>query len=109
MPFGLYNAPGTFQTFINETLRDHLNIIYTAYLDNVLIYLDDEAKHKDHVLTVLGKISKARMYLNVAKCSFSTKRVKYLGLILTTDGLEIDPKKVAIVLKWQLPRTIKDV
>ncbi|CAE7189385.1 Reverse transcriptase [Pyrenophora teres f. teres] len=97
------------KTFINETLRDHLDIICTAYLDDVLIYLDDEAKHEDHVLTVLGKISKAGMYLDAAKCSFSTKRVKYLGLILTTDGLEMDPKKVATVLEWQLPRTVKDV
>ena len=109
MPFRLYNALGTFQTFINKTLRDYLNIIYIAYLNNVLIYLDDKAKHEDYVLTVLGKISKARIYLNVAKCSFSTKRVKYLGLILIIDGLEMDPKKVAIVLKQQLPRTIKDV
>ena len=109
MPFGLCNAPGTFQTFINDTLRDHLDVICTAYLDDVLIYSDNEGKHEDHVLTVLGKISKAGMFLDASKCSFSTKRVRYLGLILTTDGLEMDPKKVATVLDWQTPRTVKDV
>jgi hypothetical protein len=109
MPFGLCNAPGTFQTFINETLRDHLDVICTAYLDDVLIYSDDEDKHQEHVLTILGKISKAGMYLDASKCSFSTKRVKYLGLILTTDGIEMDPKKVSTVLEWQLPRSVKDV
>ncbi|KAF7572881.1 hypothetical protein PtrM4_077860 [Pyrenophora tritici-repentis] len=109
MPFGLCNAPGTFQTFINETLHDHLNVICTAYLDDVLIYSDDESKHEQHVLTVLGKISKAGMFLDAKKCSFSTKRVRYLGLILTTDSLEMDSKKIATVLEWQIPRSIKDV
>lgn len=109
MPFGLCNAPGTFQTFINETLRDYLDVICTAYLDDVLIYSDEESKHEDHVLKVLNKISGAGMYLDATKCSFSTKRVRYLGLILTTDGLEMDPKKVATVLSWQTPRCVKDV
>jgi hypothetical protein len=67
MPFGLCNAPGTFQTFINETLCDHLDVICTAYLDGILIYSDDEDKHQEHVLTILGKISKAGIRVAISQ------------------------------------------
>ena len=109
MPFGLCNALGTFQTFINETLREHLDDICSAYLDDVLIYSEDESLYEGHVLAVLQKLKDAGMYLDAAKCKFKVKRVKYLGLILTTDGLEMDPKKVATIKDWSLPRTVKDV
>jgi hypothetical protein len=109
MPFGLCNAPGTFQTFINETLREYLDDFCTAYLDNVLIYSKRKEDHKKHVLKVLAKLQAANLYLDATKYKFKVKRVKYLGLILTTNGLEIDPAKISTVLKWQLPRNIKDV
>jgi hypothetical protein len=109
MPFGLCNAPGTFQTFINETLRDHLDDFCTAYLDDVLIFSEDEDKHEEHVLTVICKLHAAGLYLDPDKCVFKTKRVKYLGLILTTDGIEMDPAKVKTVIDWQTPSCVKDV
>lgn len=99
MPFGLCNAPGTFQTFINEVLRD--------YLDDVLIYSENEEDHEEHVCKVLQKIQDAGMYLDPKKCQFKVNRVKYLGLILTTDGIEMESKKVATVLEWQPPRSVR--
>ena len=50
MPFGLCNAPKTFQRYINESLREYLDVFCTAYLDDVLIYSNNEAEHADHVL-----------------------------------------------------------
>ncbi|KAF7578900.1 PRP38-assoc domain containing protein [Pyrenophora tritici-repentis] len=111
MPFGLCNAPGTFQTFINETLREYLDDICTAYLDDVLIYTcdDDESVHEADVIKVLSKIRDAGLHLDPTKCKFKVKKVKYLGLILTTEGIEMDPKKVSTILDWQIPRSVKDV
>ena len=109
MLFSLYNALSTFQTFINKTLYNYLNIIYIAYLNNVLIYLDNKNKYKNYILIVLRKISKVDIYLNTAKCTFSTKRVRYLSFILTTNGLEIDLKKVATILEQQTLRNVKNV
>jgi hypothetical protein len=56
MPFGLCNAPGTFQTFINETLHDYLDVFCTAYLDDILIYSENKEEHEEHVLKVLQKL-----------------------------------------------------
>ncbi|KAF7566696.1 PRP38-assoc domain containing protein [Pyrenophora tritici-repentis] len=76
MPFGLCNAPGTFQTFINETLREYLDDICTAYLDDVLIYTcdDDESVHEADVIKVLSKIRDAGLHLDPTKC-MTTKRL----------------------------------
>jgi hypothetical protein len=111
MPLGMCNTPGKFQTFINEPLREYLDDFCTAYLDDIPIYTtsDDEALHEEQVFKVLQRIKDAGMFLDPAKCKFKTKKVKYLGLILTTEGLEMDPKKVATVPEWQVPRTVKDV
>ena len=56
MPFGLCNAPGTFQGYINESLREYLDVFCTAYLDDVLIYSAREEDHADHVLQVLKRL-----------------------------------------------------
>ena len=53
MPFGLCNAPGTFQSYINNSLREYLNVFYTVYLNNILVYSTNEEKHTEHVLKVL--------------------------------------------------------
>jgi hypothetical protein len=80
-------------------------------LTNILIYTrsDDEALHEEQVLKVLQRIENAGMFLDPTKCKFKAKKVKYLGLILTTESLEMDSKKVATVPEWQVPQTVKDV
>ena len=71
----------------------------TAYLDDVLIYSTREEDHASHVLQVLKRLHKRRLQVNINKCEFNTTRVKYLGIIVTTNGLEIDTKKVEAIQK----------
>jgi hypothetical protein len=98
MPFGLTNSPATFQSYINKTLREYLDDFCTAYLDNVLIYSKNKDKHDSHVEKVIQRLGKASLYLNINKSQFGVKRVKYLSLILSTDRLKIDPKKIRTVV-----------
>ena len=109
MPFGLCNAPSTFQAFINDVLREYLDVFCSAYLDDILIYSDTKEEHIDHVGKVLEKLQQAGLYLDINKCEFHTKQVKYLGLIITTEGLKMDPQKVETVRNWKAPRCVKDV
>lgn len=109
MPFGLCNAPGTFQNFINDVLRDLLDKVCSAYMDDVLVYSEKEEEHEAHVLAVVDRLHANGLFIDVTKCRFKTKKVKYLGLIITTDGIEMDPQKVQALLDWQLPRCLKDV
>ena len=109
MPFGLCNAPGTFQSYINDVLRKYLNDFCTAYLDDVLVYSNNKEDHIKHVRKVLNKLHAAKLFLNINKCEFFVNEVKYLGLIITTEGVKMDPKKVQAILNWKTPSNIKDV
>ena len=109
MPFGLCNAPGTFQAFINHILREYLDVFCTAYLDDILVYSTGIAEHKHHVKQVLQRLREAGLFLDIYKCEFNVTTVKYLGIIITTEGLEMDPSKVKAIKEWKQPRCLKDV
>ena len=72
---------------------------YIAYLDDILIYSEDPAEHELHVRKVLQKLQEVGLQADIKKCEFSVTRTKYLGFIISTDGITVDPKKVAIIRK----------
>ena len=109
MPFGLTNAPASFQHFVNDTLREFLDWFVTAYLDDILIYSDTLEEHRLHVKLVLESLQRAGLYIKPEKCEFHTQRTKYLGLIISSEGISMDPEKVETVLKWEQPKHLKDV
>ena len=98
MSFDLCNAPETFQSFINETFRDYLNVFCSVYLNDVLIYSNIRKKHTTHVRKVLDKLHAAGLYLNINKCEFYVNEIKYLELIIIIDGVKMDSEKVQIIL-----------
>ena len=91
MPFGLVNAPVMFQEYINRVLHDCQDVTCLAYLDNILIFSEDEAEHTEHVREVLCCLSKAGLYLNLEKCKFWTKWVGFVGYIVTPGGIAMEP------------------
>ena len=109
MPFGLCNAPSDFQAFINDILKGYLDDFCTAYADDILIYSNTEAEHRDHVRKILLRLQEHGIQVDIDKCEFHTPEVKYLGLIITKDGIKMDPAKIADVLAWKSPRTLKEV
>ena len=109
MPFGLTNAPATFQHFINDTLREFLDVFCTAYLDDILIYSDTLEEHKIHVRKVLEALQAAGILLQAEKCEFLTQQTTYIGLIVSPEGISMDPKKMKAVKEWGTPKTVKDV
>ncbi|THZ62800.1 hypothetical protein D6C85_09139 [Aureobasidium pullulans] len=109
MPFGLCNAPGSFQSYINAALHDYLDDFCTGYLDDILIFSETLAEHRQHVRKVLERLRKAQLYADIDKSEFEVTSVKYLGLIISTEGLSMDPKKVEAVQDWPAPRVLRDV
>ena len=87
MPFGLTNAPATCQALINNVLRAHLDRTVVAYLDNILVYLEDEAEHVHHVREVLECLCKAGLLLKLEKCEFHKTKVDFLGYDISTEGV----------------------
>ena len=109
LPFGLTNGPATYQRYMNDVLFDYLDDFCTAYLDDILIYSNDELEHKVHVKKVLQRLRDAGLQADLKKCEFHVTRTKYLGFIISTDGIEVDPDKVAVVKNWEAPSTVRGV
>ena len=97
VPFGLTNGPAAFQQFINETLMDYLNEFVTAFVDDLLIYSENELDHEMHVKKVLEQLQTAGLQASIKKCEFHVTCIRYLGFILTTEGIEVDSEKTAVV------------
>ena len=109
LPFGLCNGPATYQRYMNDVLMDYLDDFCTAYLDDILIYSEDPKEHEAHVKKVLRRLSEAGLQADIEKSEFSVTRTKYLGYVLTTKGIEVDPDKVEPLRNWVRPTTITGV
>jgi len=109
MPFGLTNGPASFQHYVNDALRDYLDVFCTAYLDDILIYSNTLKEHKQHVRQVLQRLKEFGLQADIAKCEFHVQEVKYLGLIVGTNGIRMDPSKVSAVVDWPQPENVKGI
>jgi len=109
LPFGLCNGPATYQRYMNDVLVDYLDDFCIAYLDDILIYSEDEVTHTLHVKQVLERLRQAGLHVDIKKSEFHVNRTKYLGYVLTSQGLEVDPDKVSILRDWKPPTTVTSV
>ena len=83
VPFGLCNAPASFQHYVNHTLFDLLDKTCTAYLDDILVYSTKQSEHRGHIREVVSRLKEAGLQIDITKCDFETTRTKYLGLIIS--------------------------
>ena len=109
MIFGFANAPGSFQHFMNDTLRDLHDIFCTAFLDNILINRNTLKENKEHVCQILGQLSAAGIHLKPEKCRFHIQEVDYVGLVITPGGLRMQEEKVRTVRNREAPCCVKDL
>ena len=109
LPFGLTNGPATYQRYMNEVLFDYLDEFCTAYLDDILIYSENVLEHEHHVKLVLRRLRDAGLQVDIKKTEFHVTRTKYLGFIISTQGLEVDPEKITAITNWKLPTSVKGV
>ena len=109
MPFGLTNAPASCQALVNQALREYLDRFAVAYLDDILVYSRTVEEHTQHVKLVLRALQKYSLKVKLEKCEFHKKRVKFLGSILSTSGIEMDESKVAAIKEWPVPKSVKEL
>jgi len=110
MPFGLSNAPGTFQRLVNHVLNEFLGVFCVVYLDDILIFTKGTmAKHIQHVRQVLTRLRDHKLLVKGEKCEFHKKELAYLGSIISTTGFRMDPAKIQAIVDWPTPARVKDV
>ncbi|XP_029440267.1 vomeronasal type-2 receptor 26-like [Rhinatrema bivittatum] len=92
---------------MNDVLRDLLNVCVIVYLDDILIYSRDLPTHRQHVRQVLQILREHSLYTKLEKFSFEKTSLLFLGYIVSADGFQMDPEKVAAIRNWPQPRGLK--
>ena len=109
MPFGLSNAPSTWQRVINDTLFEGLGSFCCAYIDDIIIWSPSVELHRRDVQTILPPLRDEGLSINVEKCDYDDKETRYLEHILSTSGIRPYTSKVQALLDWPVPKTTKEV
>ncbi len=107
MPFGLQNAPATFQQYMNEQFRTLIGKCVLIYLDDILIYSPNHKQHVKDCTDVLNILQKESLFAKAEKCEFFKTSVEFLGFVLDGKGLAMSPNKVSAVKHWSKPTTLK--
>ncbi|KAM1262615.1 hypothetical protein ACFX2G_028336 [Malus domestica] len=109
MPFGLKNVKATYQSLVNSIFTEHIGKSMEVYVDDMLV----KSKHADQHITNLSKtftiLKRYRMRLNPNKCAFGVSFGKFLGFMISQQGIEANPEKIKAILDMKEPVTSKDI
>ena len=103
MPFGLKNAPPTFQRLMNKVFKDYLDDFVIVYIDDILIYSKTYEEHLKHIRMVFDKLKEANLAIKLKKCKFCVPNIEFLGHVVGRDGLKPDPNKIKKMKELKAP------
>jgi hypothetical protein len=102
MSFGLTNTPGYFMYLMNSVFMDYLDKFVVVFIDDILIYSQNEQEHEENLRKVLQRLRDClrdcQLYAKLSKCEFWISEVLFLGHVINQEGLAVDPKKVTTIL-----------
>nr|GEU32839.1 putative reverse transcriptase domain-containing protein [Tanacetum cinerariifolium] len=105
IPFGLTNAPAVFMDLMNRVCKPYLEKFVIVFIDDILIYSRNEEEHANHLRMILELLRKEKLYAKFSKCDFWIRIVKFLGHLINSQGLHVDPTKIEAVMNWTSPTT----
>ena len=109
LPFGWVNSPFYFLRFTQTCIANQAKDCCRAYIDDLVIYLKTKKEHFQHIRKVLDIVCSANVRLKMSKCSFFTEEMKYLGHVITKEGIQKDPKKLEAIQKVRRPKNQKEL
>uniref|UniRef100_A0AB38Z2N7 RNA-directed DNA polymerase n=1 Tax=Chalana errantivirus TaxID=3078400 RepID=A0AB38Z2N7_9VIRU len=109
LPFGLKNAPSTFQRVIDDVLRDHIGKRCHVYIDDIIVFGKNLEEHLQNLKIIFETLRNANFKINPDKSEFLKSEVEFLGFIVSTNGLKPNMKKIECIQKYPLPTTVKDL
>ncbi|KAA3457246.1 DNA/RNA polymerases superfamily protein [Gossypium australe] len=109
MPFGLTNAPAIFMNLMNLVFRPYLEKFVVVFINDILIYSRYESEYAKHLRIVLQTLRDKQLYAKFSKSEFLLRKVRFLGNILSGDGIRVDTGKISTIVEWKPPRNVSEV
>ena len=109
MPFGLTNALAYFVDLMSRVFREYLNKFVVVFVDDILIFSKDEEEHALHLREVLETLRAHKLKAKFSKCVFWRNEVKFLGHVVSKEGIAVDPSKITVIQNWEQPTTPTEV
>ncbi|GJX72802.1 putative reverse transcriptase domain-containing protein [Tanacetum coccineum] len=109
MPFGLTNAPAVFMDLMNRVYKPYLDRFVIIFIDDILIYSKSRKGHEGHLKLILNLLKKEELYAKFSKCEFWLSKVQFLGHVIDSEGIHVDPAKIEAIKDWASPKTPTEI
>jgi len=109
IPFRLTNALATFMCLMNSIFSQYLDKFIVVFIDDILVYSKTKEEHDEHLRIALQTLRKHKLYAKFDKCDFYQKEILYLGHVISSEGIVVDPKKIKSIMEWPVPKDVVDI
>ncbi|GJY09852.1 putative reverse transcriptase domain-containing protein [Tanacetum coccineum] len=109
MPFGLTNAPAVFVGLMNQVCKPYLDKFVIVFIDDILIYSRNKQEQEEHLKLILELLKKEQLYAKFSKCEFWIPKVQFLGYVIDSQGIHVDPAKIESVKDWASPKSAMEI
>nr|GEZ96409.1 putative reverse transcriptase domain-containing protein [Tanacetum cinerariifolium] len=109
MPFGLTNAPAVFIDLMNRVCKPYLDKFVIVFIDDILIYSKDEKEHEEHLKAISELLKVEKLYAKFSKCKFWIPKEQFLGHVIDSRGIHVDPAKIESIKDWASPKTPTEI
>ncbi|GJT19678.1 hypothetical protein Tco_0878384 [Tanacetum coccineum] len=109
MPFGLTNAPAVFMDLMNRVCKPYLDRFVIVFIDDILIYSKSRKEHEGHLRLILKLLKEEKLYAKFSKCEFWLSKVQFLGHVIDSEGIHVDPAKIESIKDWASPKTPTEI